>query len=255
MERYVGVCWQIKKVQLEKFRREIVVTKDGSPSLFLPEHNEHYHSIHGAVQESMHVFMKMGLEKIQDSKLKIENSAVDARQESISILEIGFGTGLNVFLTFQRVNVKGKVKGDVDVEYTSIEAFPLKEEEWSAINYANSEEEKNVFEDLHRAEWNKKVQLSENFSLTKLEITLENYFPEPESFDLIFFDAFSPRVQPELWTEEVFKKMFSSLKKGGILVTYCAKGQVRRNMKAAGFEVERAPGPPGKREMLRGFKI
>ncbi|MBI3510007.1 MAG: tRNA (5-methylaminomethyl-2-thiouridine)(34)-methyltransferase MnmD [Bacteroidetes bacterium] len=233
-------------------KKTIFITKDGSPTLFLPEHNEHYHSIHGAVTESKHVFMKMGLEKIQDSRLKIQNSAFDKLSLTnegltISILEIGFGTGLNAFL----VNVNAKANCD----YTSIEAFPLEKEEWSAINYANNDEEKSVFEELHRAEWNAKIQLSQDFSLTKLETTLEKYSPAEESFDLIFFDAFSPRVQPELWTEEVFRKMFLCLRKNGILVTYCAKGQVRRNMKAAGFEVERTEGPPGKREMLRAFKI
>ncbi|CAN5870040.1 tRNA (5-methylaminomethyl-2-thiouridine)(34)-methyltransferase MnmD [soil metagenome] len=221
--------------------RKVTLTEDGSSTVFNSTLKQHYHSIHGAVQESQHVFLKMGFEKIQHPKL------------NIAVLEIGFGTGLNAFL----VLLKCIVEMNRIVSYTSLEAFPLEEEEFTALNYAealNFRDQQDKFLALHRAEWEVPTAIENGFTLLKKKIKLEDFIPEQTSFDLIFFDAFSPEAQPELWTEEIFKKLYEGMKPGGILVTYCAKGQVRRDLIAAGFSVERLEGPPGKREMLRGRK-
>ena len=220
------------------FRREIIITEDGSSSIFLPGFGEHYHSVHGAVQESKHVFMDAGWEKVR------------AQKNKISILEIGFGTGLNAFLVLKECLRDPAVH----VKYTSLEAYPVSTEDAVQLNYAQNETEKNYFVRLHTSKWNEAEVLTENFTLEKVRIKLKDFVPGKEVYDLIFFDAFSPNMQPELWTEEVFQKMFESLKSGAVLVTYCAKGQVRRNMQAAGFVVERLKGPPGKREMIRAGK-
>jgi tRNA U34 5-methylaminomethyl-2-thiouridine-forming methyltransferase MnmC len=218
------------------YKREIVVTKDGSSSIYLPAFDEHYHSVHGAVQESKHVFMKMGWEPVA------------SKQEEISILEIGFGTGLNAFLVLEQALLFPGKK----VHYASLEAFPVAEEQAGLLNYA--EQNREHFLRLHASGWEKPVAILPNFQLEKRKITLQEFMPEESHYDLVFFDAFAPRVQPELWTEEVFRKMHKALKPGGILVTYCSKGDVRRAMIAAGLSVEKLPGPPGKREMLRAAK-
>ncbi|MEO5642228.1 MAG: tRNA (5-methylaminomethyl-2-thiouridine)(34)-methyltransferase MnmD [Bacteroidia bacterium] len=223
--------------------RKVTLTEDGSSTVFNSSLKQHYHSIHGAVQESQHVFMRMGW----------EFSAWPELPGEISILEIGFGTGLNAFL----VLLKCTEELNRHVSYTSLEAFPLEEEEFTALNYStalNFPDRHDKFLALHRAEWEVPTAIANGFTLLKKKIKLEDFIPEQTSFDLIFFDAFSPEAQPELWTEEIFKKLYDGMKPGGILVTYCAKGQVRRNLIATGFSVERLEGPPGKREMLRGRK-
>ena len=223
-------------------KREIIKTADGSTTIFLPDWNEHYHSKHGAVQEALHVFIKSGF------NFFIERTSAT----KLSILEIGFGTGLNALVTFLKARKKG-----VFVDYTGIEAYPVVSEELEHLNYSASFEEKaltqEVFEKIHKIKWGEKGGISEDFRLTKQQ-KFFNEIDASEEFDLIYFDAFGPRVQPELWTEEIFGKMFRALKPGGVLVTYSAKGSVRRGMQAVGFQVERIPGPPGKREMLRAIK-
>lgn len=219
-------------------KREIIITSDGSTTIHLPEWNEQYHSKHGAIQEAYHVFIKNGLEFVK-SKSKI------------SILEIGFGTGLNCFITFLEAK-----KYDINIDYTGFEAYPVIQEEIEKLNYVielKSEDEQLNFNKIHSFSWNKKHQLSINFSLTKKEQFFEKINVIDE-FNLIYFDAFGARVQPELWTEVIFKKMYQALKQNGVLVTYAAKGSVRRAMQKVGFTVERLPGPPGKREMLRAIK-
>lgn len=220
-------------------RREIIETEDGSKTIHLPELNESYHSIHGAVQEAKHVFLKSGWDQLAISEFKI--------------LEIGFGTGLNAILTL----IKG-MKEDKKVHYTGLEAFPITPEEVKALNYAILpviQSVKSEYEQLHESQWGKEININSEFILLKKEQKIEEFFPKENSYNLIYFDAFAPRVQPEMWTSEVFQKMYAALSKNGILVTYCAKGEVRRNMKHTGFEVERIPGPPGKREMLRAIKL
>ena len=215
-------------------KREIIITSDGSTTIHLPEWNEQYHSKHGAIQEAYHVFIKSGL------------NIVDKKE--LSILEIGFGTGLNCFITF--LEAKNKIN------YVGVEAYPVAEEEVVKLNYVSelkAEEYKGLFNKIHQSLWEEKVDITKNFSLLKRQQFFKDIKDE-NSFDLIYFDAFGARVQPELWSEAIFKIMYKALRQNGVLVTYAAKGSVRRAMRAVGFFVERLPGPPGKREMLRAIK-
>lgn len=221
--------------------RKIIKTNDGSVTIHLPEWNEQYHSKHGAVQEARHVFLKMGLH------FYLENF----QTEEISILEIGFGTGLNAFLTFlesERLSKK--------IRYTGVEAYPVSSEEVLQLNYPEASQATNkepIFQKIHTVPWETISQISEFFSLEKQQKKFDE-IEDITTFDIIYFDAFGARVQPELWTEDIFSIMYRALKINGVLVTYAAKGSVRRAMIATGFQVEKLPGPPGKREMLRAVK-
>lgn len=220
--------------------REIIKTGDGSTTIHLPKWNEQYHSKHGAIREAKHVFIEMGLKKI-----------LEEETGEISILEIGFGTGLNALVTWQEV--KGK---DIRINYTGVEAYPVLQEELEHLNFAKELREEGapeIFHSFHDAGWEVREQITENFSLTKQKKLFED-ITEKEQYSLIYFDAFGARVQPDLWTESIFQIMFDALKQKGVLVTYAAKGSVRRAMLSVGFKVERLPGPPGKREMLRATK-
>ena len=220
-------------------KRKFILTNDGSHSLYVEELDEHYHSTHGAIQEAKHVFLKMGLELFKDHK-------------EITILETGLGTGLNCFLTY----LENK-KENRHIKYIGFEAYPITQEEYKKVNYLKElkvEDESKFFDQLHLSEWEKWNLLHEKFSLLKREEKFKNIDLENE-IDLIYFDAFGPRVQPKLWTIDIFTKMYKALRPKGALVTYCAKGQVRRNMQEVGFTVERLEGPPGKREMLRATKL
>jgi tRNA U34 5-methylaminomethyl-2-thiouridine-forming methyltransferase MnmC len=221
-------------------KTDIVTTADGSHTLYNPDMHQHYHSKHGAVQESVYVFIEKGLK------------ALPEEVGNINILEIGLGTGLNVFLTFIE-----NIKLQKNIKYTVLEAFPVKEEVFSQLNYPElllHPDKKEEFFRIHNCEWAKEIEIWENFHFIKLQEKLEEVKLPENEYDVIYFDAFSPSAQPELWTQQIFAKMLSSMRSGGILVTYCAKGDVRRNMQAAGFLVEKLPGPPGKREMLRARK-
>ena len=217
--------------------RKVIITADGSSTIHLPEWDEQYHSKHGAIQEAMHVFIKSGLSLFSNRK--------------ISILEIGFGTGLNSFITFLEAP-----KYNIEVDYYGVEAYPVSYEEIEKLNYVaqlKANDYNSIYSDMHYQKWELKNEISSKFSLTKRK-QFFNEIEDVNSFDLIYFDAFGARVQPELWTEDIFEKMFEALKSGGVLVTYCAKGSVRRAMQKVGFLVEKLPGPPGKREMLRATK-
>ncbi|MFK5958318.1 MAG: tRNA (5-methylaminomethyl-2-thiouridine)(34)-methyltransferase MnmD [Lutibacter sp.] len=217
--------------------RKIIITADGSSTIHLPEWDEQYHSKNGAIQEAIHVFIKNGLSLFKDRK--------------ISILEIGFGTGLNSFITFLEAQ-----KLNLSVNYTGIEAYPVTIDEIKKLNYVtelNMSKFAAIFNKMHQENWEVSCKISSNFSLTKRK-QFFNEISDVNTFDLIYFDAFGARFQPELWTEAIFKLMYTSLKNGGVLVTYSAKGSVRRAMQTVGFTVERLPGPPGKREMLRATK-
>lgn len=221
-------------------KRTLLKTDDGSFTLHIPEWNEQYHSKHGAIAEAVHVFIKEGLYHWLS-----ENTISE-----ISILEIGFGTGLNALLTYLEAE-----KHSWNIDYTGVEAYPLGEEEYRKMNYSEMlETSDEVFLKLHNATWEEKATISNNFQLLKQQRFFSDISAE-NNFDLIYFDAFGIRVQPELWTEEIFDIMYGALKPKGILVTYAANGSARRAMQAVGFTVERLPGPPGKREMLRGTKI
>lgn len=219
--------------------RIIKTTGDGSSSLFIESIGEQYHSQHGAVQESTHVFIEAGLMQIHKSPIKI--------------LEMGLGTGLNCLLTRQ-----SQPKA-VQVEYHSIEAYPLTPNEVSMLNYPGhlnlTDDETSFFYKIHQTNWDELTEIAPGFRLQKYKSTLADCRLPENFFDLVYFDAFSPNSQPDLWTTEVFRKIRRSSSAGSILVTYCAKGQVRRNLMEAGFNVERIPGPPGKREMMRARAI
>lgn len=219
-------------------KREIIQTKDGSTSILLPDWNETYHSKFGAIQEAKHVFIKNGLSLFSGA--------------SVSILEIGFGTGLNAFITYLEAKNSGQT-----INYTGVEAYPVSGEDALKMNYvseldANSSEE--IFLKMHQATWNEKVELDSNFTLEKQNKKFQEISDE-EKYDLIYFDAFGFRVQPELWSLEIFQTMFKALKPNGILVTYACRSSIKKAMKEAGFEVEKLKGPPGKREMLRARKL
>ncbi len=219
--------------------RKIVKTSDGSLSVYLPEWDENYHSKHGAIQEAYHVFIKNGLDLYKNGS-------------SLSILEMGFGTGLNCFISFLEAQ-----KRDLSIDYVGLEGYPLEVELVFELNYPKqlgAENKAMAYDLMQRSEWNVLTKIESNFTVTKKEMLFEEYEAK-DTFDLIYFDAFGAKVQPELWTEVIFKKMYDALKKNGVIVTYAAKGSVRRAMQVVGFKVERLPGPPGKREMLRGTRV
>jgi tRNA U34 5-methylaminomethyl-2-thiouridine-forming methyltransferase MnmC len=222
--------------------RQIVTTADGSSSIFCEEVSQHYHSHFGAVQESMHIFVEAGLCALPPVHL-----------DTISILEIGFGTGLNALLTFIKAEELQK-----KIYYETIELYPLTPQETEQLNYPSILPYPNVketFATLHNVVWNKAQNISENFTLHKRHISAIDAEYMPNTFHLVYFDAFSPEAQPELWTKEVLKPICESMKKEGILLTYCTKGIVKQTLTSLGFEIEKLSGPVGKREILRGNKV
>ncbi len=225
--------------------REIIKTNDGSTTIHLPEWNESYHSKHGAIQEAYHVFIKNGLCFANSQKLESL-----FKVKSIAILEIGFGTGLNAFITFLEAK-----KTNLTIDYVGVDAYPIEMEEAMEMNYPNEIDvsETTVFKKMHEFSWDLKNQLSDNFMLTKRKQFFQDIKDEA-SFDLIYFDAFGFRVQPDLWSDTIFVAMFKALKPNGILVTYACRTSIKNAMLSAGFSVEKLPGAPGKREMLRASK-
>lgn len=217
-------------------KREIRQTADGSPTIYLPSCGESYHSKHGAIQEAFHVFIHNGLHCL--------------KKQQINLLEIGFGTALNVLITAIEAE-----KNDVHISYEAVEAFPLTIDEVQQLNYAQllGVSESN-FQRFHTTPWEIEVVLSPHFSLKKRQQQFEE-ITDSERFDLIYYDAFGARVQPELWTATMFRKMYNALSPGGILVTYASKSSARRAMLEVGFTVEKLPGPVGRREMLRATKL
>lgn len=216
---------------------KIILTDDSSNTLYSETFKEHYHSTNGAINESMHVFIQSGLHYLT--------------LKSVNILEVGFGTGLNAFLTF--VNAQ---ELNIDVNYTTIEQYPVDIEIINKLNYTNliSEENQEVFQLIHACPWNEEIQIGSSFKITKELIDLKKYEFPRNYFNLIYFDAFSPETQPELWTQSVFTELYLSLKKRGILTTYSSKGIVKNNLREAGFSVKRLKGPIGKRHILRATK-
>lgn len=215
---------------------DIIITGDGSTTLYNALSKEHYHSVFGAIQESMHIFIKAGLD------------AISKPADSVHLLEIGFGTGLNALLSYQWAE-----KHEIPVVYEGIEAFPIEYQKTKMLNYPEILGINNsIFLEMHRSGENKKLGDFFVFSLS-LE-KFENAQFGQEKYDVVFFDAFSPESQPEMWTTEGFQKLYCALKPGGILTTYSCKGSVKRLLKGCGFQIEKIPGPPGKREFLRAVK-
>ncbi len=222
---------------------ELVKTGDGSSTLYLCEQNEHYHSYNGAITESRHIFINAGL----DYHVRQVN------KKEINLLEVGMGTGLNVFLTF----LYSKQHPGFKINYLTLEPHPVKQSYVDQLNYPdflNSNCYSDVFTSMHTSRFNDKMKFSQHFLFSKRQEKIQDSVFH-ESLDIVYFDAFSPRLQPELWTKEIFFKIFGTLQPGGILVTYCAKGEVKRILKNTGFFVESIPGPPGKREMIRASKL
>lgn len=218
-------------------KREIRRTADGSATIYLPDLDENYHSNHGAIQEARHVFLQHGIETLP--------------HDQITVFEMGFGTGLNALLTYQFGREKNK-----QIRYLGIEAYPVEKELIEVLDYASEIGGGHgpVFDQMHTSSWNEEIELSAHFRLKKIHLKIEDYVPEKETVDIVYFDAFGPRAQSEMWQLSVLDKMHRMLRPNGILVTYCAMGQFKRDLKSLGFVVEGKPGPPGKREMTVATK-
>lgn len=216
---------------------QIIKTGDGSHTIYVPDLDEHYHSIHGAIQESTYIFIKNGFEV--------------CKADPLNIFEVGFGTGLNALLTAIR-----SIPGNKEVNYTAVEKYPLDKKIINSLNYNDytGENSGNIFHLIHSASWNIKVNICKNFNLEKIETDFTASSPSGR-YDLIYFDAFGPDKQPEMWTREIFNRIAAITNKRGILVTYSAKGEVKRNLRACGFDVTLLPGPPGKRQMISAVKF
>lgn len=223
-------------------QREVIITKDGSTTFYIPELNENYHSTNGAILEAQHVFLKHGIHLFLEKFDK----------KNLNILEIGFGTGLNAWLTWleaEKLNIK--------VNYVGVEAFPIAADELTMLNYAkilNDEGNSSKFEKLHEIKWNEEQQLDKQFGLLKLEQFFEK-IDFKNQFDIIYFDAFGFEVQPDLWSTTILKKMYDSLKSNGHFTTYACRTVIKKNLQEVGFITQKLPGAPGKREMLVGFKF
>lgn len=218
-------------------KKEVVLTSDGSSSIYLPDWDESYHSKHGAIQEAKHVFIERGFQKCD--------------KNPIHILEIGFGTGLNAFLTLNEAILQNK-----EVFYTGIEAYPVSSDIVAALNYPNIIEKgkfESYYNEMHESPWEKLIEFHTFFKLKKRHQFFQD-IEDVDAYDLIYFDAFGFRVQPELWSETIFRKMYNALKNEGILVTYACRTPIKKAMEAVGFTTEKLAGPPGKREMLRACK-
>lgn len=221
--------------------RRLIITEDGSHTFALEGVKEHYHSTFGAMQESRHVFIENGFNKMLSAN------------ETLRILEVGFGTGLNALLTYLEA-----LKVGASVVYHAIEPYPLKPIEYKALNYPKligDAEAEEFFLQLHESGYNKEVAIAPQFLLRKYPVTLNEAKWPSKHFDLVYYDAFGPEVQPEMWELTAFKKVFTALRLGGVLTTYCSKGGVRRGLKSAGFYVSKMPGPQGKREITHAKKL
>ncbi|MEG1379463.1 MAG: tRNA (5-methylaminomethyl-2-thiouridine)(34)-methyltransferase MnmD [Bacteroidales bacterium] len=226
---------------MENFQRKPEITADGSVTFYIPEIDEHYHSTNGAVVEARHVYLKEALQQYITLNLP----------KQVRILEVGFGTGLNAFLTLLRSE-----ELQIPIHYTTLELYPLGAEQVGMLNYAEQIDASrlHLFNALHEAEWGETVSITPFFSIEKRQLDLVRS-PLEGLFDVVYFDAFAPDKQPEMWTEAIYRKGADAVIPHGILTTYCAKGVVRRGFRDAGFAMERIPGPPGKREMIRGTRL
>lgn len=215
---------------------EIVKTADGSHSVYVPSMDEHYHSYHGALNEAKHVFIANGIQSLS--------------KNNIRVLEVGFGTGLNALLSL--LETKNR---EVEIYYEAYETVILPKDLVNKMNYSDSLQATDDFLSILDAKWGEKVMINSNFYLKKVNCKIQEAELKNNFFDLVYYDAFGPRAQAAMWDKEIFKKIFDSLVIGGVLVTYCAMGQLKRDLKSLGFKVESLPGPPGKREMTKAIKL
>ena len=224
------------------YQKKIIISEDGSHTIELIGKNEQYHSTHGAIQESKHVYIQHGLARISQNK------------QQINILEVGMGTGLNVLLSYQYA-----LKNQLHINYTAIEAYPLENKIWNQLNYAKLIEDKNdlsaIYHKIHISEWNKELLLNDQFHMKKINRPIQETQLKDNYFDLVYFDAFNPDLEPQLWSAEVFSNLYHSMKMDSLLSTYSTKGIIKRALKSCGFSIEKKPGPPGKREILNAIKI
>jgi tRNA U34 5-methylaminomethyl-2-thiouridine-forming methyltransferase MnmC len=220
---------------------EVRTTADGSPTLYVPALDEHYHSTHGAAQESRHVFIEAGLRPLLAAGL--------GQDGLLNVLEVGLGTALNALLTLEAARAAGAL-----ISYDGYETFPLPAAAVAALLPQWSGNLRFAYEQIHAAPWDVMLEIDETLFLTKIQQPVQQADLGKDLYDLIYFDAFAPEKQPELWTETIFAKLFAAAAPGAVLVSYCAQGQFRRNLRAAGWRTEKLPGPPGKREMTRAHK-
>lgn len=215
------------------YDRKIIQTDDGSPSILVEQMGETYHSKHGAIVEAEHVYIQNGLACCQS--------------KNIQVLELGLGTGLNALLTAQYT-----ANQHINVDYTTLEAHPLTQKEWSALEYSTQNQA--IFKQIHQADWERKQQLTDNFSIHKKQMYFEDMQFDCQ-FDVIYFDVFGYQYQPHLWSEEILQKCFDALKPNGIWVSYACKGLVNKRLKNMGMRLKKLAGPPGKREMTQAVKV
>jgi len=221
----------------------VITTDDGSHSLYVPHLDETYHSSFGAITESEHIFIESGLHHFCHS---------NPQASQVSIFELGFGTGLNALLSYRYA-----LQTHIEVKYISIESDPLPLDFAMTLNYPALIDFKgsgDIFRALHESSWDQTIQLVEFFSIKKIHRPVEHFEGQQDMVEVIYFDAFAPGIQPAIWSREILQMMFDMIKVGGVLVTYCVQGQFRRDLKAVGFHVEKLPGPPGKREIVRAVK-
>ncbi|MCF0062148.1 tRNA (5-methylaminomethyl-2-thiouridine)(34)-methyltransferase MnmD [Dyadobacter chenwenxiniae] len=215
----------------------LIVTEDGSHSLYSPQYNQQYHSLQGALIEAEHIYINLGLRPV-----------LSEAASTVRVFEMGFGTGLNAFLTWKLADLLKK-----SIDYVAVEAFPVSRDEAFSLNYAALTGQSGFME-LHDCHWSVDCDISENFKLRKEHLKLQD-FKSTENFDVIYYDAFDPRAQPELWTAEMFSQIAAQTRPGGVLTTYSSKGIVKRALRAAGFEVQRHKGPGRKTHVLKAIKI
>lgn len=216
---------------------KIITTEDGSHSLLNEELQETYHSRHGALQESAYVFIAKGLDAL-------------VNPHAVNILEVGFGTGLNALLA-----ERWSSHHSIPITYFTLEKYPVPDYIWTSLNYCSTQPETETFERIHRAPWHQWTPVSSHFSICMMNESLQDSNLSALNVDLVFFDAFAPNKQPEMWALPMLAKVTSAMRTGALFVTYCAKGQLKRDLKSLGLQVESLPGPPGKREMVRAIKL
>lgn len=223
-------------------QRKIITTKDNSKTLLISEMNETYHSTHGALTEALHIFIENGIKQFSKNN------------SPISIFEMGFGTGLNAILTYRFA-----LKNNTSINYTTVEKYPVNSNEINTLNYKQllnlTNKENEIYTKMHTLEPLRAHQLNKTFSFTSIYNDIKETKLKPNTFNLIYFDAFAPQHQPHLWEENILKKMHLALKPNGFLITYCAQGKFKRTLKAIGFKVEALDGPPGKREITKAIKM
>jgi len=223
------------------YQKRIIISNDGSHTIELIDQNEQYHSTHGAIQESEHVYIQHGLKRLA------------AQQKSINILEVGMGTGLNVLLTYRYA-----IEHSLNINYTAVEAYPLEESIWEKLNYSKLTDLNNslstIYNKIHESDWHKEIDFDNNFIFNKIDQKIQNVSLKESHYDLVYHDAFNPDLEPDLWSEKLFEKIYKSMTRNSLLSTYSTKGIIKRALKTCGFVIQKKPGPPGKREILNAVK-